>query len=97
MAVNVDQGDRTSLFADAKIDFVFGPGAYVGTGLTFWDLAHSDSLTLGWLGTFGLPVWTSGERLNQAFLSVECRQMFDRMSDPDVNYQFWGGFKYLFR
>ena len=97
VAANVDQADRTSLFADVEIDFVFGPGAYVGTGLTFWDLTHSGNVTPGWLGTFGVPLWTSDERLNQALFSVEYRQMFDRMSDPDVNYQFWGGLKYLFR
>ena len=97
VAANVDKADRSSLFADAEIDFLFGPGAYVGTGITFWDLTHTDSVTPGWLGTFGVPLWTSDERLNQALLSVEYRQMFDRMSDPDVNYQFWGGLKYLFR
>jgi hypothetical protein len=97
VAPNLDKGKRASLFADAEIDIVFGPGAYVGTGLTFWDLTHSDSVTAGWLGTIGVPLWTSNERLNQALLSVEYRQMFDRLSDPDVNYQFWGGLKYLFR
>ena len=97
VAANVDRGDRTSLFVDAEIDFVFGPGAYIGTGLTFWDLTHSDSITPGWLGTLGVPLWTSNERMNQALLSVEYRQLFDRLSDPDVNYQFWGGLKYLFR
>jgi hypothetical protein len=41
-------------------------------------------------------VWkaTQGNRLN---LALEWRQLFDRMSDPDVNYQFWGGIKYLFK
>jgi hypothetical protein len=97
VAANVDEADRTSLFADVEIDFVFGPGAYVGTGVTFWDLTRSDSITPGWLGTAGVPLWTGDERLNQALFSVEYRQFFDRMSDPDVNYQFWGGLKYLFR
>jgi hypothetical protein len=97
VAANLDQNDRSSWFGDAEIDFLFGPGAYIGTGLTFWDLTHSDSVTLGWLGTVGVPLWTSDERLNQGLLSVEYRQFFDRMSDPDVNYQFWGGMKYLFR
>ena len=29
-------------------------------------------------------------------VSFEWRQFFDRMSDPDVNYQFWGGLRYMF-
>ncbi len=97
VAANLDESDRTTLFADAEIDFVFGPGAYVGTGLTFWDFTHNEIFTPGWLGTVGVPLWRSDERMNQLLLGVEYRQLFDRLSDPDVNYQFWGGLKYLYR
>ena len=97
VAANLDETDRTTLFGDAEIDFMFGSGAYVGTGLTVWDFAHSDHITPGWLGTVGIPLWRSEERMNQLLLGVEYRQLFDRMSDPDVNYQFWGGLKYLYR
>jgi hypothetical protein len=45
----------------------------------------------------GVPVWTSDERLDQVLIVIEYRQLFDRGSDPDVNYQFWGGLKYLYR
>jgi len=30
-------------------------------------------------------------------VNVEWRQFFDRMSDPDVNYQFWAGLRYMFK
>jgi len=99
VAFNLDEGDRTSLFADAEIARRF-PGAknaYLGTGLTLWDLTHSDIVTLGWLGTGGVPIWENQQSKHQLILSAEWRQLFDRMSDPDVNYQFWGGLKYLFR
>ncbi len=97
VAANLDETDRSSLFADAEINYVFRRGAYLGTGLTFWDLTHSEIFTPGWLGTAGLPVWQSDARKHQLLLVAEWRQMFDRMSDPDVNYQFWAGLKYLFK
>ena len=97
VAVNVDELDRTTLFGDIEFDFMFARGAYLGTGLTFWDVTHSEAVTPGWLGTIGVPVWTSDEQLNQVLIAIEYRQLFDRGRDPDVNYQFWGGLKYLYR
>ena len=76
---------------------MFSRGAYLGTGITAWDLTRSDIFTFGWLGTAGVPVWRNDTRYHQLLLGVEYRQLFDRMSDPDVNYQFWGGLKYLFK
>ena len=58
---------------------------------------HGDSVALGWLGTAGMPVWKNDVKKHQLDLSFEWRQFFDRMSDPDVNYQFWGGLRYMFK
>jgi hypothetical protein len=70
----------------------------LGTGLSLWDFTHTDAdaVTLAWLGTAHFPI-TGNANQNQLQFSVEWRQFFDRMSDPDVNYQFWGGLRYLFR
>ena len=46
VAANLDVSERSTLFGDAELDFVFGPGAYIGTGLTFWDITHSENFTL---------------------------------------------------
>ena len=97
IAANLDEGARTSLFGDAEIDYVFRRGAYLGTGLTLWDVTHGENVTPGWLGTAGVPIWRNDAAYRQLLLSAEWRQMFDRMSDPDVNYQFWGGLKFLFK
>ena len=97
LAANLDETERSSLLYDVEIDFMFGSGAYLGTGVTFWDLTHSDSATMGLLGTAGIPLWRSDERMNQLLFGIEYRQLFERLSDPDVNYQFWGGLKYLYR
>ena len=96
-AVNIDEPERTSLFADAEIDVLFGPGAYVGTGVTVRDLTHSDSVTAGVLLTAGVPVWKSAARMDQLLFGVEYRYLYAPLSDPDVNYQFWGGLKYVYR
>jgi hypothetical protein len=97
VAVNLDESDRTSLFGDAEIQYIFARGAYLGTGVSLWDFTHSDIFTPAWLGTAGFPIWRNDVAYRQLQLSVEWRQMFDRMSDPDVNYQFWGGLRFLFK
>ena len=97
VAANLHETERTTLFGDAEFDFVFGSGGYLGTGLTFWDFTHTESFTPGWLGTAGVPIWQSDVRMHQLLFAFEYRQLFDRLSDPDVNYQFWGGLKYLFK
>jgi hypothetical protein len=97
VGINVDEGDRSVLLADTELHYVFSRGAFLGTGLTFWDLTHGSNATTGWIGTAGVPVWQSDARKHQLDFTVEWRQMFDRMSDPDVNYQFWGGLRYLFK
>jgi hypothetical protein len=97
VAVNLDEGDRTSLFGDAEIQYIFARGAYLGTGVSLWDFTHSDIFTPAWLGTAGFPLWRNDAAYRQLQLSMEWRQMFDRMSDPDVNYQFWGGLRFLFK
>ena len=95
VAVNIDDIKRTSLFADAEIDVLFGPGVYVGTGVTVRDLTHSDSVTAGVLLTAGVTVWKSDARMDQLLFGVEYRYLYAPLSDPDVNYQFWGGLKYV--
>ena len=97
VAFNLDESDRTSLFGDAEIQYIFARGAYLGTGLSLWDFTHTDIFTPAWLGTAGFPIYRNDAAYRQLQLSLEWRQMFDRMSDPDVNYQFWGGLRFLFK
>ena len=97
LALNLDESERTSFFGDAEIQYIFARGAYLGTGVSLWDFTHSDNFTLAWLGTAGVPLWRNDAAYRQLQLSLEWRQMFDRMSDPDVNYQFWGGLRFLFK
>ena len=97
VAINLDEGDRTSLFGDLEVGYTFASGVSLGTGLTLWDFTHGDQFTFGWLGTAAFPVWKNETKRHKLDFSVEWRQFFDRMSDPDVNYQFWGGLRYMFK
>jgi hypothetical protein len=97
VAINIDETDRTSLFGDLEVGYTFARGFSLGTGLTLWDITHSDQFTFGWLGTAAFPVWKNTTKRHKLDVSVEWRQFFDRMSDPDVNYQFWGGLRYMFK
>jgi hypothetical protein len=42
-------------------------------------------------------VWKNDAKKHQLDFQIEWRQFFDRGSDPDTNYQFWGGLRYLFK
>jgi hypothetical protein len=70
---------------------------HFGSGLSFYDLTHDNIVTAAWLGEAGFPIWKSEPKKHQLDFQVEWRQFFDRGSDPDTNYQFWGGLRYLFK
>jgi hypothetical protein len=97
VAINLEEPSRTSLFGDLEVGYTFAKGMSLGTGLTLWDFTHGEQFTFGWLGTASFPVWNNQMKRHRLDANFEWRQFFDRMSDPDVNYQFWGGLKYLFK
>jgi hypothetical protein len=97
-AINTEHGERSTLFGDTEVTYTFlRNGLSFGTGLTFWDMTHSEIFTTGWIGSVGFPLWRNTEKRHDLHLAGEWRQFFDRMSDPDVNYMFWGGVKYTFK
>ena len=96
VAYNTDQSDRTSVFADAELNYKFTNGAYIGTGVGLWDFNHGDYITPNGLVHFGIPLWKAADQ-KTLFFVTEGRVFFDRASDIDSNYQFWGGLRFLFR
>ena len=93
----IGHGFRSARWGDLEVGYTFARGFSLGTGLTLWDFTHGDQFTFGWLGTAAFPVWKNEMKRHRLDLSFEWRQFFDRMSDPDVNYQFWGGLRYMFK
>ena len=64
-------------------------GVFVGTGLSLWDLTHSDTFTPAWLVHFGVPLGSHPK--HPVYFLGEGRLFFDHGSDIQNNYQFWGG------
>jgi len=96
-AGNLEEGARSSFLADMEFAYNYTNGGYIGSGFSLWDFAHKDITTLSWLGTAGIPMWRSDTKKHQMDFTLEWRQFFDRGSDPDTNYMFWGGLRYLFK
>lgn len=96
-AGNLEEGSRSAGLVDMPIVYNFAQGTHLGSGLSFYDFTHKDIRTFAWLGEAGFPIWKSEPKKHQLDFQLEWRQFFDRGSDPDTNYQFWGGLRYLFK
>ena len=68
--------------------------AFIGTGLSMWDLLHSDTVTPAWLVHFGLPIGNSP--VHQMHFVGEGRLFMRQFDDVANNYQFWGGLRMKF-
>jgi hypothetical protein len=93
VAINTDEGDQSSIFVESEFNYLFDQGAYIGTGLGYWDFNHGDSDTGSWLLHFGIPVYTTANG-NKLFFAAEWRFLFDGIDEADSNYMFWGGLRY---
>ena len=96
-AGNLEEGSRSAGLVDLPLVYNLEKGMHFGSGVSFYDFAHKDIRTFAWLGEAGFPIWKNEQKKHQLDFQVEWRQFFDRGSDPDTNYQFWGGLRYLFK
>jgi hypothetical protein len=94
VAINLDESDRSGIFADGEINYVFDNGAYIGTGLGVWDMF--DDATLNLLVNFGVPMSRYADGGARLLFVVEGRLFFDEFDNIDNNYQFWGGLRFRF-
>ncbi|MEO8678253.1 MAG: hypothetical protein ABI665_04355 [Vicinamibacterales bacterium] len=94
MMVGDDKVRENEIFVDVEANKYLAGGAFVGTGLSLWDLTHSDTFTPAWMIHAGLPLGHS-VRFPTYFL-VEGRLFFDHLDDVQNNYQFWGGVRVHF-
>jgi hypothetical protein len=68
--------------------------AFVGTGISLWDITHSDTFTPAWLLLFGVPL--SNQPNPRTYFVGEARLLLDHASDLSNNYQFWAGVRVKF-
>ena len=62
---------------------------FIGTGLSLWDVTHSDTFTPAWLLHVGVPLGTHPK--HPVYFLGEGRLLFDHADDVQNNYQVWGG------
>jgi hypothetical protein len=97
IALNLDEGGRTSLFAEAEFNYTFDNGGYVGPGIGIWDFNHGDNVTPYLLIGFGVPLTRYDDNRARLLFVGESRLFFDEFDEIDNNYQFWAGIRYVFR
>jgi hypothetical protein len=95
VAINLAGSDHevreSALFVDAEVNKYLGGGAFLGTGLSFWDLTRSDTFTPAWLLHFGVPLTRHAKY--PVFLVGESRLFFDHIGDVSNNYLVWAGLR----
>jgi len=89
-----DKVTEHEFFVDVEANKYLDNGVFLGTGLSLWDLNHSDTWTPAWMVHAGVPL-SKGTKVKTYFL-VEGRLFMDHIDDIQNNYQFWGGVRLHF-
>lgn len=90
-AFNLRDGDNYSVFVDTELNYV-GKGAFIGSGIGWWDITHKPTSTADWLVQFGvyLPSKVGWRPMS---LFVQGRVPLNRVNDIENNYIVWGGLR----
>jgi hypothetical protein len=98
VAINLDEGSNSALFAEAELNRWFGRKGFIGTGIGVWDITHSDTVAPVWLFQGGRQLWKgSGADMKEAHFFVQGRMFLDKIDDLQSNYQFWAGIRFIFK
>jgi hypothetical protein len=93
--VNDDKKVREhAVLVDIEANKFLGNGVFVGTGLSLWDLTHSDTFTPAWLLHVGVPLGNHPK--HQVYFMAEGRLFLREIDDVQNNYQVWGGVRVHF-
>lgn len=84
-----DKVREHEVFADIEANKYLKNGVFLGTGLSLWDLTHSDTFTPALLLHFGVPLGT--HPVHPVYFLGEGRWFLDHADDLRNNYQFWAG------
>lgn len=86
---------ESALFVDAELNRYLPGGAFIGTGLSLWDLTRSDTWTPAWILHFGLPLAKHAKY--PVYFIGEGRLFLDHADDIRNNYLAWGGVRVHFQ
>jgi hypothetical protein len=93
--VNDDHKVREhEVLVDLEANKYLSGGSFLGTGISFWDITHSDTFTPAWMLHFGVPLGTHPE--HPVYFVGEGRLFLRTIDDVQNNYQFWGGVRVHF-
>ena len=88
--VNDDNKVREhEVLVDLEANKYLSGGSFVGTGVSFWDITHSDTFTPAWMLHVGVPL--GNHPAHQVYFVGEGRLFFKKIDDVQNNYQVWGG------
>ena len=88
--VNDDKKVREyEVLIDVEANKYLSNGVFIGTGLSLWDVTHSDTFTPAWLVHIGVPL--GSHPTHPVYFLGEGRLFFDHIDDVQNNYQFWAG------
>jgi hypothetical protein len=82
------------VLVDIEANKYVGGGSFVGTGLSLWDITHSDTFTPAWMLHFGVPLGTHPK--HPVYFVGEGRLFLKQLDDISNNYQFWAGVRVHF-
>ncbi len=80
-----------AVLVDLEANKYVGGGSFVGTGISFWDVTHSDAFAPAWMLHFGVPLGAS-----KVYFLGEGRLFLKEIDDVPNNYQFWAGVRVHF-
>jgi len=80
---------ENEVLVDVEANRYLTDRAFVGTGISFWDITHSDTFTPAWMVHLGVPLGTHPR--HQIYLLIEGRLLLRQIDDVRNNYQFWAG------
>jgi hypothetical protein len=80
------------IFADVELNKYVGGGAFIGTGISLWDITHSDTITPAWMLHFGIPL----TQARPIYFVGQARMYLDNADDIKNNYLLWGGVRVHF-
>lgn len=80
------------VFADVELNKYVGGGSFIGTGVSLWDVTHSDTMTPAWMLHFGIPL----TQAQKVYFVGQARMYLDNADDVKNNYLLWGGVRVKF-
>ena len=87
--VNLRDSENTSVFGDVAINRLLGK-AFLGAGLSAWDLTESDTRSIALLLQGGFDLTRDGKWQ----VVAQGRAPFGEMGDLENNYMVWGGLRF---